>query len=396
MRGVPRFDLTKRDSPAFLKPLMKTQVILASMLACLPALAEEKAPVRTKAEVIAVIEKVNDHWQKTHPQHGDAFWNRAVYHVGNLDAYDVTGKRDYRAYSEAWAQKNQWEGARSDNKAEWLYNYGENDRHVLFGDWQVCFQVYMGLYDIAKQERKIDRVKEVFDYQITTQPNDYIWWSDGLFMIMPSMSEYYRISGKDEVLVKLRDYFDYARELMFDEESGLFFRDAKYVYPKHKSVNGKKDFWARGNGWVFAALPRVIDDLPANHPDRDVYLAVYKSMAKALADSQQDDGYWTRSILDPAHAPGPETSGTAFFTYGYLWGLRHGVLDKATYGPVAAKAWDFLMNTSLQDNGAVGYIQPIGEKAIPGQVVDAGSTADFGVGAFLMAASEMARYVDKN
>ena len=34
---------------------------------------------------------------------------------------------------------------------------------------------------------------------------------------------------------------------MYDEEAGLYYRDGKYVYPKHKSVNGKKDFWARGD-----------------------------------------------------------------------------------------------------------------------------------------------------
>ena len=30
-------------------------------------------------------------------------------------------------------------------------------------------------------------------------------------------------------------------------------------------------------------------------------------------------------------APGPETSGTAFFTYGMLWGVNDGILDCKTY-----------------------------------------------------------------
>lgn len=42
----------------------------------------------------------------------------------------------------------------------------------------------------------------------------------------------------------------------------------------------------------------------------------------------------------------------------------------------------------------MGYVQPIGEKAIPGQVVDRKSTADFGVGAFLLAACEYVRYLE--
>ena len=40
-------------------------------------------------------------------------------------------------------------------------------------------------------------------------------------------------------------------------------------------------------------------------------------------------------------------------------------------------------------------MQPIGEKAIPGQVVNSKSTADFGTGAFLLAASEYVRSLEK-
>ena len=100
-------------------------------------------------------------------------------------------------------------------------------------------------------------------------------------------------------------------------------------------------------------------------------------------------------MLDPQHAPGPETSGTAFFTYGFLWGINNEILDKTTYLPVVEKSWKYLSETALQPDGKIGYVQPIGEKAIPGQVVDVNSTADFGVGAFLLAASELVKYLDK-
>ena len=41
----------------------------------------------------------------------------------------------------------------------------------------------------------------------------------------------------------------------------------------------------------------------------------------------------------------------------------------------------------------IGYIQPIGEKAIPGQIVDADSYYNFGVGVFLLAACERVRFL---
>lgn len=49
--------------------------------------------------------------------------------------------------------------------------------------------------------------------------------------------------------------------------------------------------------------------------------------------------------------------------------------DKKTYELAAKKAWNYLANVALQPDGKVGYVQPIGEKAIPGQIVDANSTA---------------------
>ena len=63
--------------------------------------------------------------------------------------------------------------------------------------------------------------------------------------------------------------------------------------------------------------------------------------------------------------------------------------------PVAVKAWEYLTGVALQKDGRVGYVQPIGERAIPGQMVDANSQANFGVGAFLLAACEYYRYLEK-
>lgn len=347
-------------------------------------------------EVLEVIHQVNTYWQGGNPDPGWAFWDVAAYHTGNMEAYQVTKKEAYRAYSEAWAEKNQWMGARSTDKASWKYTYGEKDDYVLFGDWQICFQTYIDLYllDKEKDPRKIARAREVMEYQMSTPRNDYWWWADGLYMVMPVMTKLYRVTGNQQYLEKLHEYFSYANTIMYDPQEKLYYRDAKYVYPKHKSANGKKDFWARGDGWVFAGLAKVLQDLPKTDAHRQEYVQRFRDMAQAIAASQQPEGYWTRSILDPAHAPGPETSGTAFFTYGLLWGINNGYLDKKDYLPAAAKGYRYLTQVALQPSGKVGYVQPIGERAIPGQVVDSNSTTGFGVGAFLLAASEMYRLVD--
>lgn len=369
---------------------MKNRILIILLFSSFSVLAQN-----TKKEVLEIIHKVNTHWQSTHPTHGNSFWHHAAYHSGNMEAYFLTKNEDYRKYSEDWAKHNEWKGAKSDNIQEWKYSYGEKDDFVLFGDFQICFQTYIDLYNLAPEEYKIARAKQVMEYQMSTNKDDYWWWADGLYMVMPVMTKMYKITGNQQYLDKLHDYFAFAKTIMYDQETGFFYRDAKYVYPKHKSLNGKKDFWARGDGWVLAGLAKVLQDLPKKDKHRKEYIEVYKKMAYALKDTQQAEGYWTRSMLDPEHAPGPETSGTAFFTYGILWGINNGYLNKKDFKPVIEKSWNYLSTVALQENGKVGYVQPIGEKAIPGQVVNENSTADFGVGAYLLASAEMYRYLKK-
>ncbi|WP_316783825.1 glycoside hydrolase family 88 protein [Pedobacter frigiditerrae] len=344
-------------------------------------------------EVIATINKANTYWQTNNKPEVRAFWDHAAYHTGNMEAYEITKNEAYKTYSETWANHNKWMGAKSTDKSKWKYKYGETDEFVLFGDWQICFQTYIDLYNLNPEPHKIARAKEVMEYEMSTTANDYWWWADGLYMVMPVMTKLYKLTGNQQYADKLYEYFMYANSIMYDKKEKLYYRDAKYVYPKHKSANGKKDFWARGDGWVFAGLAKVLKDLPKNDPHRDEYLTKYKNMAKAIVKCQQAEGYWTRSLLDPQHAPGPETSGTAFFTYGLLWGINNGLLKESKYLPAAKKAYNYLTKTALQESGKVGYVQPIGEKAIPGQVVDANSTANFGVGAFLLANCEMYRFL---
>ena len=344
-----------------------------------------------KSEVIEIIKKVNNYWQESNPKHGDAFWNRAAYHTGNMAAYQVTKEQTFLDYSIAWAEHNEWKGAKSDNKSEWKYaRYGEGHDFVMFGDWQICFQVFADLYKIKPEEYRIARAKEVMNYQISTPQNDYWWWADGLYMVMPVMTRMYKITKNPLYLEKLYEYWNYANSIMYDEAEGIYFRDAKYVFPKHTTPNGKKDFWARGNGWVFAAFARVLEDLPKSDKHRDTYIQYYQKMAEKIAESQMPEGYWSRSMLDPDYASGYETSGTAFFTYGLLWGINNGYLSKKEYGKTVGKAWSYLTQIALQPSGKVGYVQPIGENA--GQhKVSAETTTDFGVGAFLLAASEMVK-----
>ena len=378
----------------FKKYLMSVSAIAAGAF-CFYADAAPKAPGKEAAEVRAIIAKVNDHWQHNNPAECNAFWDNAAYHTGNMEAYRLTGNDRWLGYSQCWAEHNQWKGAKSDNPADWKYSYGETDDHVLFGDWQICFQTYADLYNILPDDHRISRARQVMEYEMATPASDYWWWADGLYMVMPVMTKLHKITGDPLYLEKLYEYVQYSDSIMYDPDEGLYYRDAKYVYPGHKSANGRKDFWARGDGWVLAGLAKVLQDLPSDYVHRPFFEDKYRRMAAAVVKCQQPGGYWSRSMYDEAHAPGPETSGTAFFTYGLLWGINNGYLTDVIYTDAALKGWNYLKNTALRKDDRVGYVQPIGEKAIPGQVVDAKSTSNFGVGAFLLAACEYTRYLER-
>ena len=379
------------------------------LLTCLLGVTSLQAKTWKADEVKDMIRKVNTYWQTNNPAEVRSFWDNAAYHTGNMEVYKLFseegGKRKEEGkqmldYIIRWAEHNQLKGATEPDPANWKYKqYGEGQDYVLFGDWQICFQTYIDLYDLEergeRQEVRVARAKEVMGYEADSKAHDYWWWADALYMAMPVLTKMYKLTGDTKYLRKLYENILYSDSIMLDYETRLYFRDGKYVYPKHKTASGKKDFWARGDGWVLAGLAKVLQDMPETYVRQPFFVEKYVNMARAVKKTQQPQGHWTRSMMDPQQAPGYETSGTAFFCYGLLWGMNHGYLSKKEFGTTIEKAWNYLTTIALQRDGKIGYVQPIGERAIPGQTVDANSQANFGVGAFLLAACEYARYLGK-
>ena len=375
--------------------MKKLTLLLIALAVCFTADAKRKKKVVPKPpSTIEIITKVNDQWQATHRPEVRSFWDDAAYHTGNMEAYKLLGNARWLAYSDAWARYNLWQGAREKDQSKWKYaNYGEGQDYVLFGDWQICFQTYLDIYEMQPDDYKIARALEVMDYEVRQPQNDFWWWADALYMVMPVMTKLYKTTGDVKYLDKLYENFKWSDDLMFDKDEQLYYRDAKYIWPKVKTAcNGGKSFWARGDGWVLAGLAKVLSDMPKDYKHRDFFELRFRQLAEGVARVQRPGGYWSRSMLCEQDAPGPETSGTAFFTYGMLWGVNNGILSRSKFEPVIEKAWQYLITTALQPDFSVGYVQPIGEKPDPTKTVNARSQANFGTGAFLLAACEHLRY----
>jgi rhamnogalacturonyl hydrolase YesR len=114
-------------------------------------------------------------------------------------------------------------------------------------------------------------------------------------------------------------------------------------------------------------------------------MELLREMAASVAAAQQSDGLWRPGLLDAKSYPLPEVSGSALFTYAIAWGINHRMLDAEIYLPVVEKAWAGML-THVYADGRLGAIQPIGEAQAE---YKPGSSYNFGVGAFLLAGSEM-------
>jgi arylsulfatase A-like enzyme/rhamnogalacturonyl hydrolase YesR len=281
------------------------------------------------------------------------------------------------------------------------YRLGDRLRHA---DDHVIGQTYLWLYEKTGDQRTYGPTKKAFDQILADKPTNSLqmlrqtdpnytgsctdrWcWADALFMAPRTWLMLSNATGESR-------YFDYAdsefwatTDYLFSKEHGLFFRDSLYF--TQKSDNGNPVFWSRGNGWVFAALPLIIESLPSDHPSRPGYLSLYREMAKSLVKLQNPYGYWPASLMDADKVKTPETSGTGFITFGLAWGVNRGLLrDQATITAVE-DGWRAI-EAAVDEEGFLHWVQQVGAGPDP---VKENDTQLYGVGAVLLAASEMTKW----
>jgi rhamnogalacturonyl hydrolase YesR len=215
-----------------------------------------------------------------------------------------------------------------------------------------------------------------------------VWsWCDALFMAPPVLSRLSNVTGDAKYIDAMDKEWWRVSEQLYDPQEHLFFRDARFL--KLTTKNGKKVFWSRGNGWVFAGLARVLTWMPKDYPSRARYERQFQEMAAKLLSLQGKDGAWRTSLLDADEFPAAESSGTAFYCYGMAWGINNGLLPRSIYAPPAARAWAALMATRRPD-GVPGSVQKVGDR--PG-LTKAEDTQLYTTGGLLMAAVELSQMV---
>ncbi|MFI5589314.1 glycoside hydrolase family 88 protein [Amycolatopsis sp. NPDC051758] len=295
-------------------------------------------------------------------------WQNATFHVGNLALVRTTGQSNHKTLP--WAQANG-------------YQLPLDPKRPFFPDNQAAGEAYLDLYTYFHPEISLDSIRtRIRDEVASVQAGHRDYWNyvDALNMAMPSFARMSAIDHDPSYLDTMDKLFRSSEHKLFNEFTGLWYRDTRFT--------GSGVFWSRGNGWALSALTKVLQVLPTDDPRRPEYLRVYRKMAATLALTQRRDGFWNSDLLNPFDHGGPETSGTAFFTFGIGWGVNAGILDAKRFRPVVDKAWTALSTKALQADGKVGYVQPVGDRPATAKVTD---TAAYGVGAFLLAGQEVAK-----
>ena len=329
--------------------------------------------IKPKA-VAKAMRKVAD-WQLERSQpYFDRIWTWSVLYSGFMAASDSLDDPKYRDAMTAMGQKFDWK-LRS---------------HLPNADDQSVGQTYLELYLLKKDPAMIAPTKQELDAILAAPRGSRIpgkeidwWWCDALFMAPPVWSRMYAATGGRKYLDYLDEEWAKTSDRLYDTTEHLYFRDSTYL--TRTEANGKKMFWSRGNGWVMGGIVRTLQYLPKDDPARAKYIEQLKEMASSLAAIQSPDGLWRAGLLDPGDYDMPEISGSALITFALAAGVNGGWLDQKVYRPVIEKAWAGMLHHVYAD-GRLGSIQQTGAEPQP---FKASSSYTYGVGAFLLAGSEI-------
>lgn len=354
-----------------------------------------RAEPPSRMQVLSAAKKVAD-WQLSHldglhiqshmkeESRNPRSWQQGAFWVGMTHLAQATGEPRYTRAIFAMGRANAWTpGPR-----------------VYHADDHVIAQSYLWAARHGADQSVIAPIRAVFDGILASPPVAHLsfvvaknyedtqclrrWcWCDAIFMSPPAWLDLANQTGQAKYRAYAMSEFWAATDFLYDPAEKLYFRDSRFF--ERRDEQGRKLFWARGNGWVFAGIANMLDVLPADHADRPRLEKLFRDMAGRLQQLQKPDGYWAPSLLAGENSP-PETSGTGFFVYGLAWGVNRGLLPRDAWLPSIYRGWDAL-NRAVAKDGRLGWVQQVSDR--PEQVAES-DTQFYGVGAYLLAASEVA------
>ena len=313
-------------------------------------------------------------------------WLAGTFFSSFVAAYNVTGDNWYLDKAYAWGEKSEW------------------DIHRPINADDICpAQTYLDIYFVKKDPKIFKTLhekisvyfnrKEIFPGEKNSNQKTNLpltgrntWsWCDALYMAPPVYARLGKATGDKRYYEMLHRLYWDSVDFLYAPDQKLFHRNDKIKTEKDRTPNGKKIYWARGNGWVFAGLARLIEYLPDNDPIKEKYIKLFQDMAYSLAKYQLEDGLWRTRLNDPEWITTKETSGSAFYIYGMAKGIKEGWLPKEYFISTVLKGWTGLMSC-VTPYGKLGYSQIVAGSP---HEVRPHDNVDYAAGAFILAGTEI-------
>lgn len=310
-------------------------------------------------------------------------WTNSVFYLGLFEWAGITNNNRYFDWLYDIGEKNQWSIPE---------NFSRYKSIGIYHADELCIgQFYLNMYRQFNERKICDSSLLRINTIVQLPPLDNMYsgnkqkwtWCDALFMAPPVYAKAAEINNNHLYLDYMHREFMDTYNHLYDKEYSLFFRDDSYIGKKER--NGQKIFWGRGNGWVVAGIVQILKEMPANYEHRPFYENLLKDMLISLVKLQNKDGFWRTSLLDPESYPAPETSATSLISYAIAYAINNNILPRDEYIRCVEKSWKALVSV-VDEDGKLGFVQPIG--ADPRKVTRE-MTAVYGIGAFLMAGTEI-------
>jgi rhamnogalacturonyl hydrolase YesR len=377
------------------------RVVWLGALALLPGLVASHgalaATMPSRAQILGDMVLANTYFTNKWPTAGCAnclpgnrpsnIWTGGTYFEGALALYRINLDPAIYNYAVQWGTFHSW-----------ALRHGDTG---TLADDQCAGQDYIELFQFdTTQSNRLTHITANVDFWVSGATVKRWTYVDALYVSMPAFAKLTAITGSTNYPAGMYSYFNYTKTTLglFNTADYLWYRDTNF-FANYVASDGttQKCYWARGNGWAFAALARTMDVLPTNDAHYAEYRQTFQNMAGSIKAVQRSDGFWNVNLAYTNDYPGPESSSTALFTYGMAWGINKGYLDINAYLPTVINGWNALATGALHhstgaDNGFLGYVQGTGSKPASSQPVTYTSVPnfdDFGVGLFLLAGSQV-------
>lgn len=203
-------------------------------------------------------------------------------------------------------------------------------------------------------------------------------WCDGMYMGPALLAQIIKHTGKTNNISDndwdiIAKQFSITWAQLYDKTTGLLYHgftanpgdDASTSWAGISKENGiyhSASFWGRANAWYFLALVDILEVMPTDNTYYNTFKGYLTDLAAGIKKYQDETtGCWYQ-VMDKVPASLTdnylEASCSSIFTAGYLKAIRLGLLDKATYEPIAKKAYKGLVNQfMIYDNTDNSTIQ---------------------------------------